>query len=282
MNKKEAILKVYNSIKKETAKKAISIELKKQKTQLIDSKVGGTPYLPVGAEIPVDDDGRQLTLLAQINCGELVGMKDYPQKGLLQFFILMDDCYGLDFDNQNKQNTFRVVYHDSIDDNVKEEDILKIYNPYIEDEDYMPFEDEFKMVFTTYEEGITSEDFNFDEIFVKKYNELFPNNQIQAFWDLDDDNEGKESFDDILEEINDEISGCGNKIGGYPYFAQSDPREYDGLDVYDTLLLQIDSMDDYENGYIMWGDCGVCNFFINKDKLKNLDFSDVLYNWDCY
>ena len=127
MNKKEAILKVYNCIKKETAKKAISIELKKQKTQLIDSKVGGTPYLPVGAEIPVDDDGRQLTLLAQINCEELVGMEDYPQKGLLQFFILMDDCYGLDFDNQNKQNTFRVVYHDSIDDNVKEEDILKIY-----------------------------------------------------------------------------------------------------------------------------------------------------------
>ena len=30
MNKKEAILKVYNCIKKETAKKAISIELKKQ------------------------------------------------------------------------------------------------------------------------------------------------------------------------------------------------------------------------------------------------------------
>ena len=125
MNKKEAILKVYNCIKKETAKKAISIELKKQKTQLIDSKVGGTPYLPVGAEIPVDDEGKQLTLLAQINCEELVGMEDYPQKGLLQFFILMDDCYGLDFDNQNKQNTFRVVYHDSIDDNVKEEDILK-------------------------------------------------------------------------------------------------------------------------------------------------------------
>ena len=31
----------------------------------------------------------------------------------------------LEADNQNKQNTFRVVYHDSIDDNVKEEDILK-------------------------------------------------------------------------------------------------------------------------------------------------------------
>jgi len=31
----------------------------------------------------------------------------------------------------------------------------------------------------------------------------------------------------------------------------------------------------------MWGDCGVGNFFINIEDLKNLDFSDVLYNWDC-
>lgn len=282
MNKKEAILKVYNEIEKETAKKVTGITLKKQKTGLIDSKVGGSPYLPMGAEIPVDDEGRQLSLLAQINCKELVGMEDYPQKGLLQFFILMDDCYGLDFDNQSNQNTFRVVYYDSIDENVKEEDVLKIYNPYIEDEDYMPFVGEFKMIFTTYEEGITLEDFKFDEVFVKKYNELFPNNKIEAFWDLDDDNEDDESFDDIMEEIDDEISGYGNKIDGYPYFAQSDPREYDDLDSYDTVLLQIDSMDDYENEYIMWGDSGVCNFFINKEKLKNLDFSDVLYNWDCY
>ncbi len=37
----------------------------------------------------------------------------------------------------------------------------------------MPFEDEFKMVFTTYEEGITSEDFNFDEIFVKNTTNYF-------------------------------------------------------------------------------------------------------------
>ena len=51
---------------------------------------------------------------------------------------------------------------------------------------------------------------------------------------------------------------------------------------YNTLLLQIDSMDDEKgNVQTIWGDAGVCNFFINKDKLKNLDFSDILYNWDC-
>ena len=235
----------------------------------------------MGAEIPVDDEGRQLTLLAQINCEELVGMKDYPQKGLLQFFILMDDCYGLDFDNQSNQNTFRVVYYDSIDENVKEEDVLKIYNPYIEDEDYAPFEGEFKMMFTTYEEGITLEDFKFDEVFAKKYNELCPYDKIEVFLDLDDDSYDEESFDDIVDELYGD-SGCGSKIGGYPYFTQSDPREYDDLDSYDTVLLQIDSMDDAKgNVQTMWGDSGVCNFFINKEKLKNLDFSDVLYNWDC-
>lgn len=32
---------------------------------------------------------------------------------------------------------------------------------------------------------------------------------------------------------------------------------------------------------MLWGDCGVANFFINGAKLKQHDFSDVLYNWDC-
>ena len=32
---------------------------------------------------------------------------------------------------------------------------------------------------------------------------------------------------------------------------------------------------------IMWGDCGVGNFFISSDDLKRLDFSRVLYTWDC-
>ena len=30
---------------------------------------------------------------------------------------------------------------------------------------------------------------------------------------------------------------------------------------------------------VMWGNVGVGNFFINREKLKALDFSDVLYNW---
>lgn len=74
--------------------------------------------------------------------------------------------------------------------------------------------------------------------------------------------------------------GQGHKMGGYPYFTKQDPRErYPFLRKYDVLLLQIESDD--ENG-IMWGDCGVANFFINSTNLANADFSDILYHWDHY
>ena len=32
---------------------------------------------------------------------------------------------------------------------------------------------------------------------------------------------------------------------------------------------------------ILWGDAGVGNFFIDLEKLKQRDFSDVFYTWDC-
>ncbi|MBQ9182646.1 MAG: DUF1963 domain-containing protein, partial [Neisseriaceae bacterium] len=40
-----------------------------------------------------------------------------------------------------------------------------------------------------------------------------------------------------------------------------------------VLLLQIES----DEG-IMWGDCGVGNFFIRPDDLRKRDFSKVLFN----
>ncbi len=48
------------------------------------------------------------------------------------------------------------------------------------------------------------------------------------------------------------------------------------------MLLQVET--DWSKGRdveIMWGDSGVGNFFISEENLKNLNFDDVLYNWDC-
>ena len=84
--------------------------------------------------------------------------------------------------------------------------------------------------------------------------------------------------DDDYEYIDQSLSNWGHKLLGYPCFTQWDPRGDDYNERYNTLLFQMDS----EVPDLLWGDCGVANFFINLDKLKNLDFTDVLYNWDCY
>ena len=68
----------------------------------------------------------------------------------------------------------------------------------------------------------------------------------------------------------------GNKLLGYPFFTQYDPR--DTKTKYNTLLFQLDS----DNKNIMWGDFGVGNFFINNKDLENLNFSNVYFTWDCY
>ena len=76
-----------------------------------------------------------------------------------------------------------------------------------------------------------------------------------------------------------ELSGDGSKLLGYPCFIQYDPRDYEeDKQKYDTLLLQLDS----DSGYVYWGFQGLGSFFINGQKLKEGDFSDVMYNWDCF
>lgn len=75
-----------------------------------------------------------------------------------------------------------------------------------------------------------------------------------------------------------EADNTGHKIGGYAYFTQSDPRYNLGLSDDWLLLLQLDTDDSVD---MMWGDCGVANFFIKKQDLLNKDFSNILYNWDC-
>jgi uncharacterized protein YwqG len=80
----------------------------------------------------------------------------------------------------------------------------------------------------------------------------------------------------LEEELTAAFPDNGHKIGGYAYFTQDDPRHKEAYRDF-ILLLQIDSQDND----ILWGDVGVGNFFIHPDALRQKDFSNVLYNWDC-
>lgn len=118
----------------------------------------------------------------------------------------------------------------------------------------------------------------FDEMFAQIVKE-------QTGEDMGETNLFNYLSDEDLDYLFEELSNTGHWVLGYPFFTQSDPREYseDGIaKYYDTLLFQMDSEMVESEDYVLWGDCGVGNFFINSEALKKKDFSKVFYNWDCY
>ena len=83
-----------------------------------------------------------------------------------------------------------------------------------------------------------------------------------------------------------EDENTGTRLLGYPCFVQGDPRPADSR--YDTLLLQIDSYygqktcpESSPQRFVLWGDSGVGNFFINREDLAAKRFDRVYYTWDC-
>ncbi len=266
--KAEDFKKIYDEIEAETAVKTIELSLDDKLPELTESKIGGIPYLPHTMEIPLDSNGIQMKLLAQIDCKELTALEDFPHMGLLQFFCSDDDVSGLNFDDFTKQTGFRILYHESIDTSVTRDDVLKKIIPST-DESYFPVKSEHSVKFTVETQTMPNTDYRYDQLFIKKYNENHSEKIVDRY---------RELYCDEYDNLFDDESNGGNKIGGYPFFTQEDPRDETGKYTnYDVLLLQLDS--DFED--IEWGDAGVCNFFINREKLKNKDFSDVLYNWDC-
>ena len=272
----EDINKVIERIKNEHTKEYIGISISGDRgLNVSTSKFGGVPYIAQDAQAPVDAEGNQLALLAQINCTELPENDIYPKEGLVQFWISRDDSFGLD-----SKGTNVVKYIKDIDDNITNTDVLSKYHLPSEDndEEYSPFHEKdasFALTFNTGTSTITATDFLFEDVAKDAIHELFPDEQVADLYeDLD-----SEVYETLFKAFN----GVQHAIGGYPTFVQWDPRDPDNKDAYDTMLLQIESEWDAntKDNLIMWGDSGVANFFINKEKLANLDFEDTLFNWDC-
>ena len=250
---------------------------KVENIDIFSSKFGGVPYWDLNKKYPTDSKGNKIPLLAQINFEkEQFEDKRLPKTGLLQIFVATDDVNGLNFEEEDVQKDWKVIYHQEIDENIKENDVFELQIPIstkldIHKEEYFPFYGEYLLNFKKCRESIGERNYNFDEILENVVKELF-----------NEDLEGKPSFEYFSEEeyeyLIENIETTGHKVLGYPHFTQDDPRFRDKYKRYDTLLLQIDS-GDYD---IMWGDYGVANFFINRKDLENKDFSKVLYNWDCY
>ena len=272
----EDINTVIEEIKKNNSRECINIIIEENNSlNLTDSKFGGLPYISTDADTPKDSNDNQLALLAQINCSDLPENDLYPKEGLLQFWISRNNEFGLG----NKKD-YCVKYIKNIEDNITKESILTKYKLLDEEnrEEYSPFNKKNTSFVLKFEKGIstiTSTDFLFEDIALKTIHELFPDENIE---DLYDDLE-RDVFDTLFKAF----SGVDHAIGAYPTFTQWDPRNPEEKDAYGITLLQVESHwdNDSNSSGIMWGDSGVANFFINKEKLEHLNFEEVLFNWDC-
>lgn len=218
------------------------------------SRIGG----PSLGEAPLDESGNPMRLLCAIFCEEFFKSPLLPHEGLLRIYIAQNESYGLNLENPTAQTGFRVLYD-------------REYDHLIPGEDPGPSEN--FPVGGCYgirpgnvgRQPMPLCDYRFDK----------------EFADLLAQQGRKMPEEDQLEALGEWMSPEGHRIGGYPCFTQEDPRWKEEYQKYDTLLFQLDSMN-FPEMHIDIGDSGVMHFCIPGENLKRLDFSDVLYWWDCY
>ena len=233
-------------------------------TSLTDSKFGGLPYLPLTAHYPKDDDGHDMMLLAQINLKDAQLEAPFPSEGMLQFFI---SPYLYEYTKQNpniaeEKNLFYIRYFPYL---LEEREIeTKFDFLQIEPANYFPIKYCRSLTFEKKQEPVNATDY-------RLYTYM---NQTSLEQIADEDGR---TYEEIYLE---HYQGAEHKLSGYPYFLHEDIRLASlPHRSYDTLLLQIISDD--EDG-IHWGDMGVIKFFINKQDLQNLDFSNVYLHVEDY
>lgn len=285
----EEVRKIIEEIRNRTTVPVCSLMINPHKNpELCDSKFGGLPYWDLDKEYPKDSNGEALMLLAQLNFDQMEVEEPLPEEGMLQFFIRPDEMFGIDFDHPDVQDTFRVVYHETVNYDISRKEIEKLGVPDSSQEEFKdctPVQGELAVECVGDTSFMSFCDYQFDQVF---------RDVAKEFWDLDFDEDSIYDVvdDEVMDELEEEFEedeeeevGSGHRMLGYPHFTQTDPREYqEKYRVYDTLLFQMDTESSFDEGWnyaVIWGDCGVGNFFINRKDLENRDFSKVLYNWDC-
>lgn len=275
MNELEKIVRKYLPQKDaekilQTRKCYIALNPVDEETELSNSKIGGYGYLPRHVDYPINGDGKPLSLLAQLNFSELPFLENFPEKGILSFYVdYFDYLIGMDLKHRTNQKGFRVFYFPELSVDAYSLEELESYFEADKEElkKISVIAHERKLEGYIQETMTLLDTVDFTKAIKKQYYDFF------------EDILSDEKLDKFEDEVIDYLISPAS-VGGYPFFTQTDPREYDEnlKKQYNTLLFQLNSDD--EN--VMWGDYGVANFFINDEKLRKKDFSDVLYNWDCY
>lgn len=219
------------------------------KTTPQNSRLGGAALISENFPWPTDQCERPLIHLAQLNLAELPERTNFPNSGLLQFFIGDDSVFGLDTsaNQKSKGSVVRLM---------PEQEYANAKLAYHHAEIATPIRN------------------GYFEVTGKLYEQLPSVNDEQFILAAE---KAGISEAEIWNSMTHEARHI--YAGGWPLFIQDDPRNDASLE----LLLQIDNEDIPDSKVkISWGDAGVGHFFISPRDLERKDFSHVFYSWQCF
>lgn len=243
--------------------------------QLTDSKIGGIPYWPKGKDFPVDEKGKKMLMVMQVNCAEAGLKAPLPEQGMLQWFISTDPerMYGCRGNFDENGGGFSLVYHETVSESNTPTDA-----PTHETVDEMltPVKCEVAIDVVVEQTAMSVSDGRFNSLFFEIVKEITGADHTDKMW-----YEYLGNDDCLYFEQNLGMKRPRHQMLGYPVFSQEDARQ--DVKRHDTLLFQLDSQFSTANrkALVMWGDMGSGFIFMNSEELAACDFSHPYYCWDC-
>lgn len=272
----ERALLIAEEVAKRTTCDHYRLVLDEERQPIITgSKIGGKPYWSADKEYPVDELGKPMMMLMQINCEEAGLKSPLPEQGLLQWFISLnpDRMYGCQ-GNYNEDGTgFRIVYHETINE-APQAIVVPTHDTV--DGQFTPVKREVAIDVVAEQTSMGVNDGGFNRLFFEIIKEITGVEHEDKMWYEYLDND-----DCLYFEKNLGMKRPHHQMLGYPVYSQDEARR--DIDQHDTLLFQLDSqfspVDRKE--LVMWGDMGSGFVFVNHDDLAARDFTRAYYCWDC-
>ena len=249
------IEKILELFKERTKKECYSFEIEEDMPHILDNKIGGRPYIPLGEEYPLDKNGNPMVLLLQINL-ENIDLKNYNKEGILEIFVDRELSWPCEYKIKHFKNNLE--YREDITEveNMIVQKPLKI--TLVKEVEHMPISD-YRFVDTLSK--------IIEEVTGNKTNDVF---EIEDFF--------TENDTDMYEEFLNMNILFGD-FGGYADFTQTDPRLLEDAPEKTECLFKIDSNLADE---IMIGDSGIIFGLISKEDIEKERYENTVVDWDCY
>lgn len=280
----EKLLEVVKELKKKTKRKCYEMFVEKGKPSILDDKIGGSPYLPIGEEYPKDSNGNPMELLLQVNLKNL-DLKDFPKTGILEIFISVPLEYS------PSENVVK-IFEEGLDYQTKFPKFKHI------NKEQKINEGSFKITLQSSVEYIPMGHYKLGKFLAKSINKHFGTNLSGNYNELEEFFNNGEYF---------EINSKGKKeefiwslaipnmiatdeqitpatFGGYAEFIQGDIRdfEYKDKDVCICKITYLTNKDrTLQTDSNIVGEGGTLNVLISRKDLKNNKFTDTIATWDC-